>query len=361
MSSGRGLQVLLVEDDEAFAGFLVDALARDDEPVAVRRVGDLAGARASLAAARADVVLLDLNLPDSQGLSTLTDMLAEAPHVPIIVLTGMDDRRVARDALKLGAQDWLLKGTLDPDLIRRAIRYAVERKALTDRLLQAQALEIAGRLANRAAHEFNNVLTAVVGGVQQIEESDDSENRRSAIEVLRRAAAQGRAISQELLALSRHQPADPTPVSASALIAEGTALLRTVLPSTIALEIGPIADVVIEVDPGQFEQVLLNLALNARDAMPAGGTLRISVEMADGPASSDSMYVAIRMTDSGVGIESSLLPRLFVPFFTTKGASGTGLGLAISEEIVARFGGRIDVQSEPGVGSTFAVYLPAVT
>ena len=124
-------------------------------------------------------------------------------------------------------------------------------------------------------------------------------------------------ISQQLLALSRHQPANPTPISASAPIARVTALVRAVLPVSIDLEIGPIADVLVDVDSGQFDQVLLNLALNARDAMPGGGTLRISVETSGEQPSGDPRYVAVRVTDTGIGIDPLLLPRLFEPFFTT--------------------------------------------
>jgi len=158
-------------------------------------------------------------------------------------------------------------------------------------------------------------------------------------------------------------------VSTAGLVDNGRLLVQAVLPSTVQLEVGPIADVPVRLDPGQFDQLLLNLVLNARDAMPQGGTLRISVtaEAAHAAAhesewaSRDPLYAVVRVSDTGVGIDPSIKPRLFEPFFSTKGARGTGLGLAVVAEIVERFGGAIHVESRLGAGTTFAVCLPAVS
>jgi two-component system, cell cycle sensor histidine kinase and response regulator CckA len=369
MLTGPGLRVLLVEDDEAFASFLGLALARSAQSVAVHAVSDLTAALEQVALTRPDAVILDLNLPDSNGLATLRAVLAAAPEMPVVVLTGVDDVDVAGQALQLGAQDWLLKGQLDPELVQRAVRYAVERKHLTERLVQAQKLEIAGRLANGVAHEFNNVLTAVAGSAQLVEEAEDAEARASALDLLRRAARQGIALSRQLLSLARNPPINAAVVSTAALMDSGRPLVQAVLPSSVLLEIGPVADVPVRLDPGQFDQLLLNLVLNARDAMPQGGTLRISVtaEPAHGHeaavesewASRNPLYAVVRVSDTGIGIDPSIRGRLFEPFFTTKGARGTGLGLAVVAEIVDRFGGAIHVDSWPGEGTTFAVSVPA--
>jgi two-component system, cell cycle sensor histidine kinase and response regulator CckA len=366
MTTGPGLRVLLVEDDTAFTSFLGAALGVGPEPAAVQTAGDLASALEQIRRTGPDAVVLDLNLPDSEGLATLRAVLASAPQLPVVVLTGVADVDIARQALQLGAQDWLIKGQLDPDLVQRAVRYAVERKRLTDRLVQAQKLEIAGRLANGVAHEFNNVLTAIAGSAQLVEEAADAEARNSALDLLRRAARQGIALSRQLLSLARNPPVNAAVVSTAALVHSGRLLVQAVLPSTIRLEIGPVADVPVRVDPGQFDQLLLNLVLNARDAMPDGGTLRIGVtaetagSAADEPewVSRDPLYAVFRVSDTGVGIDPSIRPRLFEPFFTTKGATGTGLGLAIVAEIVDRFGGAISVESRLGAGTTFTISLP---
>lgn len=369
MTTGPGLRVLLVEDDAAFASFLGLALAASTEPSAVETVGDLKGALDEIRRTSADAVVLDLNLPDSEGLATLRAVLASAPQMPVVVLTGVADGDIARQALQLGAQDWLIKGDLDPELVQRAVRYAIERKRLTAQLVQAQKLEIAGRLANGVAHEFNNVLTAIAGSAQLVEEAEDAESRAGALDLLRRAARQGIALSRQLLSLARNPPVNAAVVSTAGLVESGRLLVQAVLPSTVGLEIGPVADVPVRLDPGQFDQLLLNLVLNARDAMPEGGTLRISVTAEAAPSSADErdwaredpLYAVVRVSDTGVGIDPSITARLFEPFFTTKGVTGTGLGLAVVAEIVDRFGGAIHVESRLGEGTTFAVSLPAAS
>jgi signal transduction histidine kinase len=369
MTTGPGLRVLLVEDDTAFASFLGVALAAGTEPAAVQAAGDLRGALDQIRSTSPDAVVLDLNLPDSDGLATLRAVLAAAPQLPVVVLTGVADVDIARQALQLGAQDWLIKGELDPDVVQRAVRYAVERKRLTAQLVQAQKLEIAGRLANGVAHEFNNVLTAIAGSAQLVEEAEDPESRASALDLLRRAARQGIALSRQLLSLARNPPVNAAVVSTADLVESGRLLVMAVLPSTVRLEVGPVADVPVRLDPGQFDQLLLNLVLNARDAMPEGGTLRISVTAGAAHSSADEsewarqdpLYAVVRVSDTGVGIDPSITGRLFEPFFTTKGATGTGLGLAVVAEIVDRFGGAIHVESRLGAGTTFAVSLPAAS
>ena len=369
MTTGPGLRVLLVEDDAAFASFLGLALAAGTESAVVQAVSDLMGALEQIRRASPDAVVLDLNLPDSVGLATLRAVLASAPQLPVVVLTGVADVDIARQALQLGAQDWLVKGQLDPDVVQRAVRYAVERKHLTDRLVQAQKLEIAGRLANGVAHEFNNVLTAIAGSAQLVEDAADAEARAGALELLRRAARQGIALSRQLLSLARNPPNNTAVVSTAGLVDSGRVLVQAVLPSRIQLEVGPVADVPVRLDPGQFDQLLLNLVLNARDAMPDGGTLRISVTAEPPhPAAAESEWACqtplcavVRVTDTGVGIDPSITPHLFEPFFTTKGSTGTGLGLAVVAEIVDRFGGAIHVESRLGAGTTVAVSLPAAS
>jgi len=367
MTLGARLRVLLVEDDEAFAAFLRAALAAGDEPPELRRAADLADALATIERTESDAVLLDLNLPDSRGLDTLRALLAVAPHLPVVVLTGESDVELARDALQLGAQDWIVKGEVDPELVQRAVRYAVERKHLAERLVQAQKLEVAGRLANGVAHEFNNVLTAIAGSAHLVEAAEDAEARGHALELLRRAARQGVALSRQLLSLARNPPMNDEVVGIAALIEQSHLLLQAVLPSTIELHIGPVEDLPVRIDPGQFDQLLLNLVINARDAMPEGGTLRISVAaerrrpagVSSSEVSNDRSWAVVRVADTGTGIDPAIVPRLFEPFFSTKGVRGTGLGLAVVSEILGRFGGAVEVHSRLGEGTTMAVSLPA--
>jgi signal transduction histidine kinase len=360
--------VLLVEDEPAFVTFCETVLATADEPLRLTSASSLAAALEAIHHAQPDVVLLDLNLPDSTGLATLGEVLAAAPHLPVVVLTGLADPGVPHEAVRLGAQDWLGKDRVDPELLPRTLRYAIERKRLANQLLQAQKLELAGRLATGVAHEFNNVLTAIVGSAQLFQDASDPEAREAAMELVRRAARQGTALSRQLLSLARNPPRNEAILPIAQLVKSGLALVQAVLPSTIALDVGPLADVDVAVDPGQFDQVLLNLVFNAKDAMPDGGRLGIRVDEEVGPADvvrpawegHDRTCAVLRVTDTGLGIDADVLPRLYEPFFTTKGRTGTGLGLAVTAEIVERFGGAVRVDSRVGAGTTFSVWLPAV-
>ena len=363
-AAGRSISILLVEDDDAYASVLAAVVSGFDEVPRIRRAGDLAGALSVIQEAPPDAVLLDLSLPDSQGVSTLTSVLSAAPSAAIVVLTGLDDPRTAREALRLGAQDWLVKGELDPDVVQRALRYAMERKTLSNQLIRSQKLEVVGQLASRVAHEFNNILTAIVGSAHLLAAADVPEARDGALELLQHAARQGKALSQQLLSLAPHPCAMETVVAVPDLLEGTLRLIEAVLPDSIQLRVGPITDASIRLDPGQFEQLMLNLVLNARDAMPQGGTLSVSVATDQGPADAEPppktahSFAVFRVSDTGTGIEPSILPRLFEPFLTTKGGKGTGLGLAVVSEIVARFRGMVRVDSALGKGTTFAVYIP---
>jgi signal transduction histidine kinase len=360
------MRLLLVEDDEAFAAYVRIALTAAPDTVELETATDLAAAIETVQAREPDGILLDLSLPDSQGLGTLRRMLDAAPNAAVVILTGAADVRVAPDALRLGAQDWLVKGDIDPEVLARALRYAVERRRLVAGLVRSQKLETAGRLATGVAHEFNNVLTAILGSAQLVEDAPDDEARRGAVDLLRRAARQGAALSQQLLSLARNPPNNTAVVSSAQLISKALPLVQAVVPASIRLEVGPVTDVDVQLDPGQFDQMLLNLVFNAKDAMPGGGTLRISVDDApEGPPSPAALagrpFAVFRVSDTGAGIENAVLAHLFEPFFTTKGPRGTGLGLAVSAEIVERFGGVIHVDSRVGAGTSFAIWLPAVS
>jgi signal transduction histidine kinase len=366
LSSGTRLRILLVEDDDTFAAFLETALAAEDDPPELSHAVDLAGALERLRQGGPDAVILDLNLPDSQGLDTLRAVVTAAPLLPVVVLTGAADIALARKALQLGAQDWIVKGQFDAEIVQRAVRYAVERKALTDRLVEAQKLEVAGRLASGVAHEFNNVLTAIAGSAHLVEEAEDAEGRRQALELLHRAARQGIALSRQLLSLARDPPMNAELLSLGDLLQRSRLMIQAVLPSAIELELGPAEDVLVRIDPGQFDQLLLNLVLNARDAMPSGGTLRIGVTAESAPEQGATQWhpgfpicAVLRVSDTGVGIDPAIRSRLFEPFFSTKGPRGTGLGLAAVSEIVGRFRGAIHVDSTLGAGTTITVSLPA--
>ena len=245
-----------------------------------------------------------------------------------------------------------------------------ERKQLEEQLAHAQKLEALGQLAGGVAHDFNNLLAAMMGYTQLLQRSMAAEDPRHADLVeIRRAGERAAALSRQLLAFARRQVIDPRVLDVNEVLRATEAMLRRLVGPdiTVVLDLAP-ALAAVRVDPGQLEQVVLNLAVNAHDAMPQGGTLTIAtkavtLDEAYGrlhPDATPGPYVLIAVRDTGVGMSPDVRARIFEPFFTTKEpGKGTGLGLAMCYGIIKQAGGSIWVQSEPGRGATFQVYLPA--
>ena len=250
-------------------------------------------------------------------------------------------------------------------------RDVTERRSLQEQVIQAQKMEAVGRLAGGVAHDFNNILTAI-GGYTDLLLADLAvdDPRRQDVDEIHRAAARAAALTQQLLAFSRRQVMQTKVLDLNALVADIEKLLRRLIGEDVLLSsvlepgLGHV-----RADPGQLQQVILNLAVNARDAMPAGGRLTIetsNVELRDSYAEehrtvTPGSYVLLAVSDTGGGMSAETKAHLFEPFFTTKGlGKGTGLGLATVYGIIKQTGGHIWVYSELGHGTTFKVYLPRV-
>ena len=244
-----------------------------------------------------------------------------------------------------------------------------ERRQLELQLQQAQKMEALGRLAGGVAHDFNNLLMAIRGTCELILlRHDPDEALAHRVQVIARATDQGAQMTRQLLAFSRRQILKPTEVLVNDALRELQKLLAHFLGEdiTITLELSdaPLATVI---DGGQLQQVLLNIAVNARDAMPSGGTLTLrssrcrvtEASVAEFPELGPGDYVEISVEDSGCGIPPQTLQHIFEPFYTTK-PQGTGLGLSTAYGIVKQSRGGISAESQPGRGSTFHIYLPAM-
>jgi nitrogen-specific signal transduction histidine kinase len=248
-------------------------------------------------------------------------------------------------------------------------RDVTERMHLEEQLRNAQQLEAIGRLAGGVAHDFNNILSIIMGHGELLLMSAGADDRtRNGLEQIRRAADRAASLTQQLLAFSRKQVLQPKVLDLNEAVADVQKMLSRVIGEDIELvaSLHP-SLVAVKADPGQVEQVLVNLAVNARDAMPHGGKLtmetsnvEISAEQGRDLELAPGRYVMLKVTDTGHGMDAATVTHIFEPFFTTKRmGKGTGLGLATVYGIVKQSGGAIQVSSEAGSGTEFHIYLPA--
>lgn len=254
--------------------------------------------------------------------------------------------------------------------ITRARDEEKERETLAAQLRQSQKLDSIGQLAGGVAHDFNNILMVIMAHVSFLEREISDGPARQDVESIRQGAQRASELTRQLLTVSRKQPLALVSVDINQRLVELSQMLRRLLPETIELDVIEGHKLPwVDADPSQFEQVLLNLCVNARDAMPGGGRLTIESEavLLSGqytrihPWARKGRYVLISVTDTGVGMTEEVRARAFEPFFTTKAqGQGTGLGLAMVWGIVQKHGGMVHCYSEPGVGTTFKVYLPAL-
>lgn len=282
------------------------------------------------------------------------------------------------EAIPTEATVFLFRGEEDEDqsFLAVTVRDIAARRTAEEALRQseillneAQKMEAVGRLAGGIAHDFNNLLTAIIGYSDLVLDAlgEGHGARRDAEEILRAAERAG-GLTRQLLAFSRRQVLQPEPVDLNAIVADIDRMMRRLIGENIevvTLQDGELRPIV--ADPGQIEQVLVNLVVNARDAMPNGG--RLEIETANHVVQKDRLtdsgvvragaYALLRVSDTGIGMDEETRLQIFEPFFTTKEAhQGTGLGLATVYGIVSQSGGQIDVDSMPGAGTTFTIYFP---
>jgi PAS domain S-box-containing protein len=494
------VSVLLIEDNAADARLVTEYLT-GPKPARFRvtHATHLRRAIECLEREGFHAIVLDLGLPDSQGLETLLQARAGAPGAPIIVLTGTDDERTGIAAVQSGAQDYLVKGAVTGDLLRQALSFAIERgqieaalrdreerfRQLTDNMAevffvvdvdfhevlyispgyeivwgrscatmferpasfmdaivpqdrdtvaqnihavrrgeagdvvyriarpdgeirwihshnvpvresagriyriagvsmditeqrnlerqfrQAQKMEAVGRLAGGVAHDFNNLLTVISSYTSLLlSEHSHSAPIREDLNEIAKAADSAAMLTRQLLAFSRQQVLEPRSLDLNDVVQRAEKMLRRVIGEDVELRTWLDPELAsTRADAGQLEQVIMNMAVNARDAMPDGGSILLATsnvtvgDTIDGEsfAAAPGAYVLLAITDSGSGMDEDTRNRIFEPFFTTKEpGKGTGLGLAMVYGIVKQSGGYISVQSAPGRGTTFKIYLPVV-
>lgn len=252
-----------------------------------------------------------------------------------------------------------------------AIRYEITEKKLTEQqLLRAQRMESIGTLAGGIAHDLNNILSPILMSVDMLELNEVDPETRRWLEVIRENAERGASLVRQVLTFARGMEGERIPVQIRHIVKDLVKILQETLPKSITLRFDIAPDLnIINADPTQIHQVLMNLCINARDAMPTGGNLTLSarnIALDDNYArvhldARAGRYVMLSVTDNGTGMTDAIVKRIFDPFFTTKEiGKGTGLGLATSQSIIKSLDGFINVYSEPGKGTKFTIYIPAL-
>jgi len=362
--------VLLIEDNPGDADLVRLRLVEGKSPVHVNCVERLAEGLASLAENRPSVVLLDLNLPDSHGAETFRKVLEQAPGVPVVILSGQDDEALAMKALHQGAQDYLVKGAITSAELDRAMRYAVERQALSRSLEMSrkQQLEFKNRFLSHVSHELRTPLTCIHQYVSLLLDGLAGEitaEQRGHLGTVLKSVNQLSRMVRDLLEATRAESGkiqiERRCVSLAELIRSATSILRgSAKEKQVGLEVG--VDVRIPFlygDPDRILEMLINLMENGIKFTPAGGAVTVQACMVE----TDPDFVYVSVADTGCGITPEAKNLIFERLYQDPNAidnnrKGLGLGLYITRELVTLHGGRIWVASEPGHGSTFTFTLP---
>lgn len=321
-----------------------------------------------------DLIISDYSMPHFNGSDALRLVRTLGVETPFIFVSGTIGEETAVAALKQGAQDYLMKSNLNRlvPTVERELREAEqrrERKQLEKQVSELQRFEAVGRLAGGVAHDFNNVIGAIMGWADMgLGDATQGSITQERFQKIKQQAERAAALTRQLLAFARRQILQLGAVDLNQLIREELGLFKSLLPTRSTIQLDLAQDLnPIWADPGQIRQMLINLCLNARDAMPDSGCLslrtsNLEIEKDNPPTHPDvraGRYALLHVADTGVGIGPSLLDHIFEPFFTTR-ETGRGLGLATVHGIVKQHHGFVQADSGTSVGTMFRVYLPAV-
>jgi signal transduction histidine kinase len=372
----KPLKILWVEDSEEDTELEERELRKGGLEFVSKRVQTKPDLVQALREFKPDLVISDYSLPGIDGMAVLRLVRDVSLDLPFIFVSGTIGEERAIESLKGGATDYVVKDRLGGFLtkVRRALKEADERersRKLEQELRQAQKMEAIGRLAGGVAHDFNNLLTVITGYARlALARSRPGDPSNGDLEEVIRASEGAASLTRQLLTFSRQQVTAPTVLNLNQRVTELSRMLKRIIGEDVTLVTrldSSLANV--KADAGQVEQVIMNLAVNARDAMPEGGTLTIETrndtldewearELSDAPK---GPHVLLTVADTGTGMTAETKAHLFEPFFTTKApGKGTGLGLSTVYGIVRQSGGSIDVITEPGRGATFRIRLPRV-
>ncbi len=369
------LRALIIEDSQNDCDLLLGMLCRGGYDVVHKRACNPATLGTLLEDEEWDIVISDYSMPGFKGTDALAMVRKKGLDVPFVFLSGTIGEEIAVNAMRAGAQDYVIKGKAARLLpaIQRELREAElrrERRQMEQRVRQLEKFESLGKLAGGVAHDFNNVIGAIMGwaeiGVDRVPSASPEAQLFRNIGIQANRAA---CLTRQLLAYARRQVLEPKNIDLNQLVNETTTLLQKTIGEQIEVKMVLAPELqTTRADPSQVEQVLMNLCFNARDAMPKGGQLLIETRNVDLDShycerradAQPGRHVQLSVSDTGVGMDAATIERIFEPFFTTKEVGkGTGLGLATVLGIVKQHGGFVDVYSEPGKGTAFRVHFPA--
>jgi two-component system, cell cycle sensor histidine kinase and response regulator CckA len=369
------IQILIVEDNPVDAELLVRELRRSGIYFDWQRV-DSEVEYLSKLSPKLHLILSDFEMPEFNGLRALA-LLKEQPtlDIPFIIVSGTIGEEMAVAAMREGAADYLLKDRicrLGPAVSRalHEVEERNERKRLEAQFIEAQKMEVVGQLAGGVAHDFNNVLGVIIGYSDLLVEDPGTDRLVQYVEEIRLAAERAAGLTSQLLVFSRKQTVQAVDLDLNKVVEGMEKMLRRLIDENVEMTV-VYGDKIgtVKADSGYVWQVLMNLVVNARDAMPNGGKLAIQTSgvlleeayAQSHPGTTPGNYVMLSISDTGTGMTEEVKAHLFEAFFTTKPVGkGTGLGLITCQAVVRQSGGHIDVSSELGKGTTFKIYFPRI-
>ncbi len=387
MNNRANIRVLIVEDDY-LVGTVIKALLNELAYTVVGKATDGVEALEMVRTLQPDVILMDIEMGEMDGLEAAR-LIQERHPTPVVMLTAYETEELVREASVAGAGAYLVKPPNARE-IERAITISMARfddmmalrqskrrleetlaelEATRERIIQQERLTVVGQLAVGVAHEFNNILASIsLYTEMSLRESELPHHIRERLDVIAGQTVHATNLVQQVVDFGQRTVLDQKTVDVATLLEETSVLLERTLPQNIRLELTCqcTTPALIYGDPTRVRQAVVNLALNARDAMPEGGKLCIGLERvrikerkdAPLPEMQVGKWIQVTVTDTGTGIPSDVLPHIYEPFFTTRAPLGHGLGLPQVYGIVKQHHGHIDVETQIGEGTTFSIYLP---